>query len=71
MDDTSEINRLAVELSDLEVALLLCLAVREHCRIDTASDNIHDVAKELALVLGPTELRPTAANGLLDMCQHI
>ncbi|KAK1145298.1 hypothetical protein N8T08_004459 [Aspergillus melleus] len=50
MDDTSEITRLAVELSDLEVALLLCLAVREHCRIDTTTENIHDVAKELALV---------------------
>ncbi|KAI9043394.1 uncharacterized protein KD926_003545 [Aspergillus affinis] len=50
MDDTLEITRLAVELSDLEVALLLCLAVREHCRIDTTSGNIHDVAKELALI---------------------
>lgn len=50
MDDTLEITRLAVELSDLEVALLLCLAVREHCRIDTTGENIHDVAKELALV---------------------
>ncbi|KAA8652721.1 hypothetical protein EYZ11_005697 [Aspergillus tanneri] len=50
MDDALDINKLVVELSDLEVALLLCFAVREHCRIDTTADNIHDVAKELALI---------------------
>jgi hypothetical protein len=38
------------QLSDLEVALFLCLAAREHCLIETTSDGIHDLAKELALV---------------------
>ena len=41
---------LAQELSDLEVALLLCLVDNEHPLIETADDNIGDVAKELALV---------------------
>ena len=50
MEDGSEISRLAPELSDLEVALFLCLAAHQHCRIDTTDANIHDVAKELALV---------------------
>lgn len=51
MEDGSEISRLAPELSDLEVALFLCLAAHQHCRIDTNDANIHDVAKELALVI--------------------
>lgn len=38
------------QLSDLEVALFLCLVAREHCLIETTSDGIHDLAKELALV---------------------
>lgn len=50
MDDLAEISSLVLELSDLEVALYLCLAAREHCRIDATADNINDVAKELALV---------------------
>lgn len=50
MDHNVEIRNLALELSDLEVALFLCLAVHEHCRVETADTNVHDVAKELALV---------------------
>ncbi|PYI00652.1 hypothetical protein BO78DRAFT_465172 [Aspergillus sclerotiicarbonarius CBS 121057] len=50
MEDNSDIPGLALELSDLEFALFLCLAVHEHCRIDTTDANIHDVAKELALI---------------------
>lgn len=41
---------LAQDLSDLEVALLLCLVDNEHPLIETTDDNIGDVAKELALV---------------------
>lgn len=51
MEDGSEISRLAPELSDLEVALFLCLAAHQQCRIDTTDAIIHDVAKELALVI--------------------
>ena len=50
MDDLAEISSLVLELSDLEVALYLCLAASEHCRIDATADNINDVANELALV---------------------
>ncbi|KNG81719.1 hypothetical protein ANOM_008971 [Aspergillus nomiae NRRL 13137] len=50
MDDLAEISSLVLELSDLEVALYLCLAAREHCRIDATADNINDVATELALI---------------------
>ncbi|PLB44254.1 hypothetical protein P170DRAFT_367747 [Aspergillus steynii IBT 23096] len=77
MDDTAEITRLAVELSDLEVALLLCLAVREHCRIDTTSENIHDVAKELALICANTfnltyaVLDCSDATSFDDFCSNI
>lgn len=41
---------IARELSDLEVALFLCLASREHCLIETTRNCLNDVAKELALV---------------------
>ncbi|KAE8380904.1 hypothetical protein BDV26DRAFT_115459 [Aspergillus bertholletiae] len=54
MDDLGEISRLVQELSDLEVAIYLCLAAREHCRIDATADNIDDVAKELALICAHT-----------------
>jgi hypothetical protein len=49
MDDLG-LDEIARQLSDLEVALLLCLVAREHCLIETTSDCIHDLAKELALV---------------------
>lgn len=51
MDDKKNIRSLVSDLSDLEVALLLSLAVHEHCLIETTDDCIHDVAKELALVI--------------------
>lgn len=38
------------QLSDLELALFLCLAAREHCLIETASASISDLGRELALV---------------------
>jgi hypothetical protein len=50
MDDTDVIGSLAHELSDLELALLLCLGGQEHCLIETDHGSINDVAAELALV---------------------
>lgn len=49
MDDFS-LEDIVRQLSDLEVALFLCLVAREHCLIETTRDGIHDLAKELALV---------------------
>ncbi|RAL14546.1 uncharacterized protein BO97DRAFT_404085 [Aspergillus homomorphus CBS 101889] len=54
MDHNAEIRHLALELSDLEVALFLCLAVHEHCRVETTDTHINDVAKELALICANT-----------------
>lgn len=48
--DSMNIADLALDLSSLEVALLLSIIAREHCLIETTEDAIHDVAKELALV---------------------
>ncbi|KAJ5757524.1 uncharacterized protein N7511_006218 [Penicillium nucicola] len=48
------LDEIAGQLSDLEVALLLCLAAREHCLIETTSHGIHDLAKELALIATST-----------------
>jgi hypothetical protein len=45
-----DLDEIARQLSDLEVALLLCLVAREHCLIETTSHCIHDLARELALV---------------------
>lgn len=45
---------IARELSDLEVALFLCLASREHCLIETTRNCLNDVAKELALIASQT-----------------
>ncbi|KAJ5431105.1 hypothetical protein N7445_008837 [Penicillium cf. griseofulvum] len=48
--DYTDLADIARELSDLEVALLLCLVAREHCLIETARHCINDLAKELALI---------------------
>ncbi|CAG7928850.1 unnamed protein product [Penicillium olsonii] len=48
--DGSNLADTARRLSDLEVALFLCLAAREHCLIETTSNCINDLAKELALI---------------------
>ncbi|KAJ5279624.1 hypothetical protein N7478_004996 [Penicillium angulare] len=53
MDGTT-LEDVARQLSDLEVALFLCLAAREHCLIETTGDAIHDLAKELALICSGT-----------------
>lgn len=49
MDELS-LGRIGQKLSDLELALFLCLVAREHCLIETTSDGIGDLARELALV---------------------
>ena len=46
---------IARRLSDLEVAILVCLVAREHCLIETTSSSIDDLAKELALVPNPAK----------------
>jgi hypothetical protein len=38
------------ELSDLEIAVLLCLLNGEHCIINTDADRAEDVTQELRLV---------------------
>ncbi|EYE92962.1 uncharacterized protein EURHEDRAFT_414911 [Aspergillus ruber CBS 135680] len=45
-----DLSDLAQELSDLEVALLLCLVARGHPLLETTNDGIDDVAKELSLI---------------------
>lgn len=43
-------NELALELTDLEIAVFLCLAAHEHCLVETTGDGLQDVVNELALV---------------------
>lgn len=38
------------DLSDVELAALLCLIAQEHCIIDTEPDSIDDLVQELELV---------------------
>ena len=38
------------ELSDLELAALICFVAQEHCIIDTEPDSIDELAQELELV---------------------
>ncbi|KAL2826507.1 hypothetical protein BDW59DRAFT_145280 [Aspergillus cavernicola] len=54
MDETDNISGLAHELSDLELALLLCLAGQEHCLVESVDGNVNDVAAELALICSNT-----------------
>ncbi len=67
-------------LSDLELAFLLSLAVREHCIISTPSNRLNDLTEELHLVRPfPTkgkqiylqlQNRPSPANKYLDFKSH-
>lgn len=38
------------DLSDVELAALLCLVAQEHCIIDTEPDSISELVEELELV---------------------
>jgi len=49
MADESLINKVH-ELSDLELATLLCLIAQEHCIIDTDPEALDDLVNELQLV---------------------
>lgn len=44
------------DLSDLEIATLLCLTAQEHCIIDAVPEVIDDLTLELELVTLPTLL---------------
>ena len=38
------------DLSDLELACLLCLIAKQHCLVETPSEQMDDLASELVLV---------------------
>lgn len=38
------------DLSDLELATLICLVAQEHCIIDTDQDSVDELIQELELV---------------------
>jgi len=44
------------DLSDLELATLLCLIAKEHCLFETADEFMDDLASELALVCYPSNI---------------
>lgn len=48
--DSSAIQNLVSELTDLELAVLLALVCQEHCVIETPLVNLDNVSNELALV---------------------
>lgn len=49
MDFSSFLDRVS-DLTDLELAVLLCLVAREHSLIETEGDAVDDLEKELRLV---------------------
>jgi hypothetical protein len=49
MDFSDFVNNVQ-DLSDLELATLLCLIAKEHCIFETSDELIDDLASELALV---------------------
>lgn len=69
--DESSLDDIAGQLSDLEVAILLCLAAHEHCLIETTADCIQDLAKELALVSSRFSLQKKFVSDLLIRLPHI
>jgi hypothetical protein len=51
MADESLIGKIH-DLSDLELAVLICLVAKEHCIIDTEPDALDELVEELELVRG-------------------
>jgi hypothetical protein len=49
MADETLLNKIH-ELSDLELAALICLIAEEHCIINTVSEALDDLVQELELV---------------------
>lgn len=49
MADQNILNKIH-DLSDLELATLICLVAQEHCIIDTSQDSIDELVQELELV---------------------
>lgn len=49
MADDSLIDKIH-DLSDLELATLICFVAQEHCIIDTEPDTLGDLVQELELV---------------------
>ena len=66
------------DLSDLELAALICLVAQENCIIDTEPDALDDLVQELELVIFDHKTHNTllltlsgSINGLrLDPCCH-
>jgi hypothetical protein len=53
MEDSNDKLTVKVQgLSDLELAVLICIVAEQHCIIETSDNLINDVAKELELVGG-------------------
>jgi len=52
-----EILQKVHDLSDVELAALICLVAKEHCIIDTEPDSIDDLVQELELVCSCCLLR--------------
>lgn len=50
MADAILLNKVQ-DLSDLELATLICLAAQEHCIIDTDLEVLDDLVQELQLVI--------------------
>ena len=48
--DIHDIVERVQNFSDLELATLLCLIAKQHCRIEVDDDLVDDLAQELALV---------------------
>lgn len=73
MDERS-LQDIVRQLSDLDLALFLCLAAREHCLIETTGDDISDLTKELALVNphdGVLIMTYVFTNAMTDLREHV
>jgi hypothetical protein len=54
MEDSDDPLAVKVQdLSDLELAVLICIVAEQHCIIETSDNLVNDVAKELGLVGAP------------------
>jgi hypothetical protein len=49
------------DLSDLELATLICLVAQEHCIIDTDEESIDELVQELELVYPSLILLPISS----------
>jgi hypothetical protein len=70
--DANQIFAKVQDLSDVELAFLICVIAKQHCLIQTNEESLDELEEELQLVLIWVSCSSLSrANWMIDCCEHI